>query len=127
MSVQPLFTPVRRGDLDLPNRILMAPLTRMRSGSIDHVPSALQAEYYAAPRRKPTVAPWPMSTDEIGQTVADYARAAHNAVEAGFDWRADPRQLFLFAGPVPEPGEIENRAARCTRAVPRLPMTRRCR
>jgi len=26
------------GDLDLPNRIVMAPLTRMRAGSIDHVP-----------------------------------------------------------------------------------------
>ena len=47
MSVQPLFTPVRIGDLDLPNRIVMAPLTRMRAGSIDHVPTALQAEYYA--------------------------------------------------------------------------------
>src|SRR5258706_5337572 len=47
MSVQPLFTPVRMGDLDLPNRIVMAPLTRMRAGSIDHVPTALQAEYYA--------------------------------------------------------------------------------
>jgi hypothetical protein len=35
------------GDLDLPNRIVMAPLTRMRAGSIDHVPTALQAEYYA--------------------------------------------------------------------------------
>jgi N-ethylmaleimide reductase len=34
------------GDLDLPNRIVMAPLTRMRAG-IDHVPTALQAEYYA--------------------------------------------------------------------------------
>src|SRR6202140_4517016 len=42
MSVQPLFTPVRMGDLDLPNRIVMAPLTRMRAG-----PTALQAEYYA--------------------------------------------------------------------------------
>ena len=47
MSVQPLFTPVRMGELDLPNRIVMAPLTRMRAGSIDHVPTALQAEYYA--------------------------------------------------------------------------------
>ncbi len=37
MSVQPLFTPVRMGDLDLPNRIVMAPLTRMLAGSIDHV------------------------------------------------------------------------------------------
>jgi hypothetical protein len=47
MSVQPLFTPVRMGDLYLPNRIVMAPLTRMRAGPIDHVPTALQAEYYA--------------------------------------------------------------------------------
>ena len=31
MSVQPLLTPVRMGDLDLPNRIVMAPLTRMRA------------------------------------------------------------------------------------------------
>jgi hypothetical protein len=35
------------GDLDLPNRIVMAPLTRMRAQSHDHVPTALQAEYYA--------------------------------------------------------------------------------
>ena len=47
MSVQPLFIPVRTGELDLPNRIVMAPLTRMRAGPIDHVPTALQAEYYA--------------------------------------------------------------------------------
>ena len=47
MSVQPLFTPVRMGDLHLRNRIVMAPLTRMRARPIDHVPTALQAEYYA--------------------------------------------------------------------------------
>jgi|GEM_PF-4854871 len=29
-SLQPLFTPVKMGDLLLPNRIVMAPLTRMR-------------------------------------------------------------------------------------------------
>jgi len=149
----------------------MAPLTRMRAGSDDHVPTALQAEYYAQRAtaglvvaestaispdgfgwadtpglwseeqvrgwrqvtnavhaaggriiaqlwhtgaishpdlrngaqplsasdvnllyesvtpsgRKPTVAPRPMTTDEIRQTVADYARAARNAMEAGFD------------------------------------------
>jgi 2,4-dienoyl-CoA reductase-like NADH-dependent reductase (Old Yellow Enzyme family) len=38
MSVQPLFTPVRMGDLDLPHRIVMAPLTRMGAGSIDQRP-----------------------------------------------------------------------------------------
>src|ERR1700739_1118244 len=47
MSNQPLFMPYRMGDLDLPNRIVMAPLTRMRAHPHDHVPTALQAEYYA--------------------------------------------------------------------------------
>src|ERR1700736_3239894 len=167
----PLFTPHRMGDLDLPNRIVMAPLTRMRAGSDDHVPTTVQAEYYAQRAtaglivtegvaispdgfgwadtpglwtaeqvrgwgrvtdavhaaggriiaqlwhtgaiahpdlrggqpplsasdvnllqecvtptgRKPTVAPRPMKTDEVRQAVADYARAARNAMEAGFD------------------------------------------
>jgi N-ethylmaleimide reductase len=171
MSVQPLFTAVRMGELHLPNRIVMAPLTRMRAGPIDHVPTALEAEYYAQRAsaglivaeataispdgfgwadtpdlwsaeqvrgwrrvtnavhaaggriiaqlwhtgaiahpdlrggtrplsasdvnllqesvtptgRKPTVEPRPMSIEEIRQTVADYARAARNAMEAGFD------------------------------------------
>src|SRR6202049_1923960 len=47
MGNQPLFTPYQMGDLDLPNRIVMAPLTRMRAQSHDHVPTTLQAEYYA--------------------------------------------------------------------------------
>jgi len=40
-----LFTPIRVGDLDLPNRIFMAPLTRARSGA-SRVPNALMVEYY---------------------------------------------------------------------------------
>jgi len=35
VSNQPLFTPYRMGNLDLPNRIVMAPLTRMRAQSHD--------------------------------------------------------------------------------------------
>jgi N-ethylmaleimide reductase len=42
----PLFTPLRLGALTLPNRILMAPLTRCRAED-DHVPGDLIAEYYA--------------------------------------------------------------------------------
>ena len=34
---------------------------------------------------KPTVAPRPMTKDEIRQTVADFGQAARNAIEAGFD------------------------------------------
>jgi N-ethylmaleimide reductase len=44
-----------------------------------------------------------MSADEIRQTVADYARAARNAVEAGFDGVEILRQLSLLARSVPEP------------------------
>ncbi|MFP4155391.1 MAG: alkene reductase [Halothiobacillaceae bacterium] len=41
-----LFTPLDAGALHLPNRILMAPLTRCRAED-DHVPGALMAEHYA--------------------------------------------------------------------------------
>lgn len=41
-----LFAPLQAGDLALPNRILMAPLTRCRAED-DHVPGPLIAEYYA--------------------------------------------------------------------------------
>jgi N-ethylmaleimide reductase len=46
-SSEPLLTPYRMGDLDLPNRVIMAPLTRMRANPDNHVPTILQAEYYA--------------------------------------------------------------------------------
>ncbi|MCW0219157.1 MAG: alkene reductase [Prosthecobacter sp.] len=41
-----LFTPVTLGALELPNRIVMAPLTRCRADA-DHVPTDLMVEYYA--------------------------------------------------------------------------------
>src|SRR6476646_6167846 len=40
-----LFDPLQAGDLLLPNRILMAPLTRRRAGE-SRVPNALMAKYY---------------------------------------------------------------------------------
>jgi N-ethylmaleimide reductase len=184
MSRQPLFTPYRMGDLDLPNRIVMAPLTRMRAQSNDHVPTALQAEYYAqrasagliiaegtaiSPEgfgwaatpglwsqeqmrgwghvteavheaggriiaqlwhtgaishpelrhgaqpvsasdvnpgqvsvtpngRKPTVTPRPLTREEIQSTINDYARAASNAMTAGFDGvQIQANYLYLIA------------------------------
>jgi N-ethylmaleimide reductase len=46
MFSQTLFTALQVGALRLPNRIVMAPLTRMRAGA-GNVPTALNAEYYA--------------------------------------------------------------------------------
>jgi N-ethylmaleimide reductase len=168
---QPLLTPYRMGDLDLPNRVIMAPLTRMRANPDAQVPTTLQAKYYAqrasagliiaeataiSPEgfgwadtpglwseeqirgwrhvtdavhaaggrilaqlwhtgaishpelrdglqpvsasdvdplqvsvtqagRKPTVKPRPLTKHEIRATVADFGRAARNAIAAGFD------------------------------------------
>jgi len=50
-SAQParpsLFDPLSIGDFQLPNRIVMAPLTRLRAADPVHVPNAVMAEYYA--------------------------------------------------------------------------------
>jgi N-ethylmaleimide reductase len=183
-ALQPMFTPYRMGDLDLPNRIVMAPLTRMRARSDDHVPTAHQADYYVqrasaglivaegvaispdgfgwadtaglwtdeqvrgwrvvtdavhaaggriivqlwhtgaiahpdlrggkaalsasdvnpeqisviATGRVPTATPRPMTREEIRQTVVDYARAARNAMLAGFDGvQIQANYLYLLA------------------------------
>ncbi|MEO6817398.1 MAG: alkene reductase [Edaphobacter sp.] len=40
-----LFDPIQLGDLHLPNRIFMAPLTRLR-GTPNHIPTAMMIEYY---------------------------------------------------------------------------------
>jgi 2,4-dienoyl-CoA reductase-like NADH-dependent reductase (Old Yellow Enzyme family) len=40
-----LLDPIQIGDIHLPNRVIMAPLTRLR-GTPDHVPTPLMVEYY---------------------------------------------------------------------------------
>ena len=40
-----LFDPIQIGELFLPNRIIMAPLTRLR-GTPDHIPTPVMAKYY---------------------------------------------------------------------------------
>ena len=40
-----LFSPLEIGDLHLPNRIVMAPLTRSRA-TVERVPTPMMAEHY---------------------------------------------------------------------------------
>jgi N-ethylmaleimide reductase len=181
---QPLFTPVQMGSLELRNRIVMAPLTRMRANNPGHRPTGLHVDYYAQRAsagliigectevspdaygwadtpglwsreqvrewrvvtdavhrkgglmyaqlwhtgamshpdffsgelpmsasdvnpeqesvtpsgRKPTVAPRPMSKDEIRETVEDFGRAARDAMNAGFDGvQIQANYLYLIA------------------------------
>lgn len=42
-----LFQPFQLGDLALPNRLVMAPLTRNRAERGTHAPHDLNARYYA--------------------------------------------------------------------------------
>ena len=46
MTSLELLTPIKIGDLQLPNRVFMAPLTRNRAGA-GNVPTDLNATYYA--------------------------------------------------------------------------------
>lgn len=45
MAQPDLFTPIQIGPLTLPNRVVMAPMTRNRAGA-GNVPTALMSEYY---------------------------------------------------------------------------------
>lgn len=45
MTVHKLFEPLRMGDFELKNRIVLAPMTRGRSG-VERIPNRLMAEYY---------------------------------------------------------------------------------
>jgi N-ethylmaleimide reductase len=47
MDQDPLFQPLQLGELNLPNRVLMPPMTRSRAAQPGDVPTALMAEYYA--------------------------------------------------------------------------------
>ena len=44
---QPLLEPLSIGGLELPNRVIMAPMTRARAGNPDLAPTDLHATYYA--------------------------------------------------------------------------------
>src|SRR6202044_1168112 len=46
-SMPTLFDPLKIGDLEVPNRIFLAPLTRNRSTGPGRVPNAMMRDYYA--------------------------------------------------------------------------------
>ena len=46
MSQEKLFTPLKVGAVTAPNRVFMAPLTRLRSIVPGDIPTPLMGEYY---------------------------------------------------------------------------------
>lgn len=47
MKIEKLFSPLKVGAITLPNRVFMAPLTRLRSIEPGDIPTPLMGEYYA--------------------------------------------------------------------------------
>src|ERR1700712_1947541 len=65
-----LFTPLTVGALELPNRIIMAPLTRARAGAT-RTPNALMTEYYRQRASAGLIISEATSVDPMGVGYAD--------------------------------------------------------
>jgi len=78
-----LFSPIRVGALDLPNRIVMAPMTRNRSPG--QVPNALNAEYYAQRASAGLIVTEGATPDASGRGYIDIPGIYNDAQVAG--WR----------------------------------------
>ena len=70
MNQPTLFDPIQVGALRLPNRIIMAPLTRARAGA-ERIPNALIAEYYAQRASAGLIISEATSVDAMGVGYAD--------------------------------------------------------
>lgn len=79
-----LFTPVRLGSLDLPNRLVMAPLTRNRADA-EGVPGELMATQYAQRASAGLIIAEGTTPNAVGQTYPDIPGIHSAAQTAG--WR----------------------------------------
>lgn len=65
-----LFQPLKLGDMTIPNRIIMAPLTRQRAGA-ERIPNDLMAEYYRQRADAGLILTEATSIDPMGVGYAD--------------------------------------------------------
>ena len=85
MAYPKLLSSVRAGDVGLPNRVLMAPLTRSRAGQPGDVPTAMNAEYYAQRASAGLIVSEATQVSRQGQGYALTPGIYSDAQEAG--WR----------------------------------------
>ncbi|GAA5702828.1 1,2-oxophytodienoate reductase [Streptomyces avermitilis] len=83
-SASALFEPARLGPLDLPNRLVMAPMTRNRA-SADGVPQPLMATYYAQRASAGLIIAEAATPNAVGQTYPNIT-AIHDATHVA-GWR----------------------------------------
>jgi len=95
-ATQKLFTPFRLGALDLPNRIVMAPLTRNRATHGTDAPNALMAEYY---RQRATAGLLISEATQISQQGQGYIWTPGIYTEAQVEgWRGVTQVVHAAAG-----------------------------
>ncbi|MFJ8648320.1 alkene reductase [Streptomyces sp. NPDC093546] len=83
-AASPLLEPARLGPLHLPNRLVMAPLTRNRAGA-DGVPGPMMARYYAQRASAGLIIAEATTPNAVGQTYP-HIPAIHNAAQVA-GWR----------------------------------------
>jgi N-ethylmaleimide reductase len=71
-----LFDSLKLGDLTLPNRLVMAPLTRMRSRQPGNIPHSLNATYYAQRATAGLIVSEATQVSQQGQGYTDYPSLA---------------------------------------------------
>jgi len=82
----PLFKPLQLGAISLSHRVVMAPLTRMRAGAPDNVPTELSVEYYR--RRASTGGLIISEASQVSQTGQGYpATPGIHSAEQVAGWR----------------------------------------
>ena len=95
MSASLLFSPVRVGALHLPSRIVMAPMTRARSGP-HGVPTALNATYYAQRASAGLIV---AEATQISDEAQGYMRTPGIHTPAQIEaWRAVTRAVHMAGG-----------------------------
>ena len=90
-----LFDPVRIGAWNLPNRIVMAPLTRSRAGA-DRRPNAVMAEYYAQRASAGLIISEATSVTPMGVGYADTPGIWSDAQVAG--WKLTTKAVHQAGG-----------------------------
>ena len=90
-----LFDPLLIGDLWLPNRVVLAPLTRTRAGA-GRVPVALNAEYYAQRANAGLIISEATSVDPMGVGYPDTPGIWSDEQVEG--WRAVTRAVHAAGG-----------------------------
>ena len=90
-----LFDPLQAGELSLPNRIVLAPLTRTRAGA-GRVPTALNADYYAQRASAGLILSEATSVDPMGVGYPDTPGIWSDAQVAG--WQPVTRAVHAGGG-----------------------------